>query len=170
MIPAPLAFVLIFLVALAIIRQASMAGKEQIIDVENALDEPVFTISEEEDRVEALYSDRPKRSQSSAKTVPAVVATPVQGKTNLPPKPAPPMTSNVTVFTKPAKPLQLQPVNCKCGDAIGRDPVYRKNGIRMFSAQECALCPNSSFRRNGECLKKTGGSYSWDFRKIIHQK
>lgn len=163
MIPAALAFLIIFLVALAIIRRVSMAGAEQITDVENALDEPVFTISEEEDRVEALYSDRPKRSQSSAKTVPAVVATPLQEKTNPPPKPAPPMTSNVN-----AKPLQ--PVNWKCGDAIGREPVYRKNGIRMFSARECALCPNSSFRRNGECLKKTGGSYSWDLRKIINQK
>lgn len=61
-----------------------------------------------------------------------------------------------TVMSKPMK----------CGDAIGREKQYRStDNMRLFSREECALCPNSNFYSNGECLKKAGGSYSYDFRK-----
>jgi hypothetical protein len=56
----------------------------------------------------------------------------------------------------------------KCGDAIGREKQYRStDNMRLFSREECALCPNSNFYSNGECLKKSAGgdSYSYDFRK-----
>lgn len=139
----------IVVVAIVLAKSAA-AGANVESSVEVTLEEPVF----QGDFVKPLFNDRSKKSQQSeenalkqALPVVAVKATPVPA----PPRPAPPMVSNVVAAGT-------------CGDAVGRQPVYReKDGMRMFSREECDLCDGNHFS-NGECLKKSGGSYSWDYR------
>lgn len=59
----------------------------------------------------------------------------------------------------------------KCGDFINEEgrtiPKYNpKTGMRYFTEEECGACPNSNWSGGPtyECLKKAGGSYSWDHR------
>ena len=45
-------------------------------------------------------------------------------------------------------------------------PVYGESGIRLFTQSECDNMDGNYIARSGECLKKAGGSYSWQFRKL----
>ena len=40
------------------------------------------------------------------------------------------------------------------------------NRIRLFSENECAQDLGGNYYSNGECLKKQGGSHSWDLREM----
>lgn len=38
------------------------------------------------------------------------------------------------------------------------------DGIQLYTKEECESMPNGRFSTSGECIKTTGGSYSWDCR------
>jgi len=40
------------------------------------------------------------------------------------------------------------------------------NNIRLYTQEECTKNLNGNFYSNGECIKKEGGSYSWDCRYL----
>jgi hypothetical protein len=50
-------------------------------------------------------------------------------------------------------------------ECINKGYPSQDNRIRLYSNKECDSL-NGNFYPNGECLKKTGGSFSWECRYL----
>jgi hypothetical protein len=69
----------------------------------------------------------------------------------------PPPSANGVV---PVKPAPVGPPQC-----LGLGRPNSNGGLRIYSQSECDQL-DGNFHGNGECTKKTGGSFSWDCRDL----
>lgn len=70
---------------------------------------------------------------------------------------------NPSDCTKPVQPPTTTASNGTSCGSLGRPSA--DNSWRMYTRAECDSL-NGNFQSSGECLSKTGGSYSWECRKL----